>query len=334
MADAFAKPTDEPTYVVGVYGSGATCKAILDAGLAQRAWLAQSKGWSGYSAFLNSGRWALSQAMPTKIAGIECDPDTAGEGHDVGDFALPTMPMAAFPFGRVQMHVNARNGLRLRSGPGVEFDFAKLVPVGTIVYPIKTVGSWTMVGLQGDGIADGFVIGAYLSDTSPLLSLEAAASASSIAASPKAIRATDDAFHVPQLIRNGSYADGLKAARETAAASLPGYPTNGCAAHLSALLRHSGIDVAMTWGAGKLAHVLAERGWSEIAVGSRRLGDVGVCYDNDPTPPGSDHVYLVVGTSGPDEMLVADNQRKTDAPHTRYASGRGKTPTEYFLRAI
>ena len=155
-----------------------------------------------------------------------------------------------------------------------------------------------------------------------------------MAAPPTAIRTTADAIHVPELIRNGSSADGLKAARATAAASLPGYPTNGCAAHLSALLRHSGIDVAMTWGAGKLAHVLADRGSSEITVGGQRPGDVGVCYDNDPTPPGADHVYLVVGPSGPDEMLVADNQRKTDAPHTRYASGHGKTPTEYFLRAI
>jgi hypothetical protein len=328
VADQVAKPTGEPTYVIGVYGSGATCKAVLDAGLAQRAWLAQSKGWSGYSAFLNSGRWALSQAMPTTIAGIECDPDAAGEGHDIGDFALPPTPVVAFPTDRVPMHVNARSGLRLRSGPGVEFDSAKLLPAGAIVYPIKTVGSWTMIDLQGDGVADGFVSGAYLSDTPPLSTLEAAAEA------PPAAFHTEDAIHVPELIRNGSSAEGLKAAREAAAASLPGYPTNGCAVHLSALLRRSGIDVAMTWGAGKLAHILADRGWSEIAVGSQRPGDVGVCYDNDPTPSGADHIYLVVGASGPDEMLIADNQRRTDAPHTRYASGRGKTPTEYFLRAV
>ena len=150
VADAFAKPTGEPTYVVGVYGSGATCKAVLDAELAQRAWLAQSKGWLGYSAFLKSGRWTLSQAMPTTIAGIECDPDTAGEGHDIGDFALPIRLVAELAPNRVQMHVNARSGLRLRSGPGVEFETpAKLLPLSTIVYPIKTVGSWTMVSLSG-----------------------------------------------------------------------------------------------------------------------------------------------------------------------------------------
>jgi hypothetical protein len=91
----------------------------------------------------------------------------------------------------------------------------------------------------------------------------------------------------------------------------------------------------MIFGAGKLAQVIADRGWTRIAVGSQQSGDVGICFDNDPTPAGADHVYLVVGASGPDEMMIADNQRRTDAPHTRFASGRGgKTPTEYFLRAM
>lgn len=30
-------------------------------------------------------------------------------------------------------------------------------------------------------------------------------------------------------------------------------------------------------------------------------------------------------------MMIADNQAQT--AHTRHASGHGKTPTEYFLRA-
>jgi hypothetical protein len=89
----------------------------------------------------------------------------------------------------------------------------------------------------------------------------------------------------------------------------------------------------MIFGAGKLAHVLEDRGWSRITPGQQIAGDVGVCFDADPTPPGADHVYLVTSTSGPDQMMVADNQRDTDAPHVRFASGHGKTDTEYFLRA-
>jgi hypothetical protein len=44
-------------------------------------------------------------------------------------------------------------------------------------------------------------------------------------------------------------------------------------------------------------------------------------------------IHLVVDTVGSNEMMIADNQRDTDAPHSRFASRKGKTPTEYFLRA-
>src|SRR3712207_1344615 len=143
-----------------------------------------------------------------------------------------------------------------------------------------------------------------------------------------------DASRVADLIREGSTREGLQAARREAARVLANYPRNGCAVHLSALLRQSGIDVPMTRGAGKLARRIAERGWQRVVVGQQQPGDVGVTYDNDPTPRGADHIYLVIEARGPDEMLIADNQRRSDAPHTRFASGRGKTPTEYFLRAV
>ncbi|WP_449433777.1 glycoside hydrolase domain-containing protein [Pseudomonas putida] len=328
VVDAFARHTGEPDYVIGVYGSGATCTALLDAGLARRAWLAQATGWAGYAKFLASERWTLSQAMPTTIAGVSCDPNTAGDGKEVGDFWLTLAPPAvlapATPVG-ASLRVNARSGLRLRAGPGVEFDSSVTLPFNTRVHPLKTIGGWTAVDLQGDGVADGFVSSAFLQDVAaPVVPTGAGTPSPAI----------DDAVHVPELIRQGTTAAGLKAARGTAAASLPGYPSNGCAAHLSALLQQAGIDVAMTWGAGKLAHVLADRGWSKVAVGGQKAGDVGVCFDNDPTPAGADHIYLVVDTFGPDEMMIADNQRTKDAPHTRFASGNGKTPTEYFLRAV
>jgi hypothetical protein len=331
VADAFAEATGESGYVVGVYGSGAVCAALLDAALVRKTWLSQSRGWSGHARFLASGRWDLQQALPQSVAGIECDPNTANDGHDIGDFVLgqpvvaptatrtvPGTTMASTV--SVPLRVNARSGLRLRTGPGTDFDFERILPLGTLVHPIKKVDAWMQVDLQGDGVADGFVSSAYL--------VEAAAPGAAAYA-----RRSADAVHVPELIRQGSTAAGLKAARTTAKAALAGYPTNGCAVHLSALLQQAGIDVAMIFGAGKLGQVLADRGWARIGVGSQQPGDVGVCYDNDPTPAGADHIYLVVGTHGADEMTVADNQRSTDAPHARYASGRGKTPTEYFLRA-
>lgn len=53
-------------YKVGVYGSGATCAAVQEAGLAQFYWLANAKGWSGYGAFEASGRWHLKQQHTKK----------------------------------------------------------------------------------------------------------------------------------------------------------------------------------------------------------------------------------------------------------------------------
>lgn len=162
-----------------------------------------------------------------------------------------------------------------------------------------------------------------------------AAAAPAASAAPVAAPATTgshDAAHVPALIVQGSTAQGMAAARQTASAALAGYPTNGCAAHLSALLQQAGIDVSMTLGAGMLAHRIEQRGWTRIAVHSQRAGDIGVCFDNT-NPPGADHIYLVVARIDDDLMDIADNQNPADAPHRRYATGKGKTPTQYFLRA-
>ncbi|WP_146205339.1 MULTISPECIES: hypothetical protein [unclassified Azospirillum] len=138
---------------------------------------------------------------------------------------------------------------------------------------------------------------------------------------------------IPTLIKHGNSPTELAKAQAEARKHLPGFPTNGCAANLSALLQGAGIAVPMTLGAGHLATIIKERGWERIAVGQQQAGDIGVTYDLDPTPPGADHIYLVVGVSkiGADEMRIADNQAKT--VHTRHASGQEKTPTEYFLRA-
>jgi hypothetical protein len=46
---------------------------------------------------------------------------------------------------------------------------------------------------------------------------------------------------------------------------------------------------------------------------------------------GFDHIYLVLKKLNDDEMVIADNQ--STQPHFRFASGQGKTPTKFFLRA-
>lgn len=158
VAAAFAAATAEPAYAIGVYGSGATCAAVLDAGLAQMAWLAQSRGWAGYSAFLKSGRWNLCQGLSATVGGVPCDPNQANpDGREIGDFALATPTAQA-----TAMQVIARSGLRLRTGPGVDFPTQKLIPYGAMVHVLKAEGAWSLVDLEGDGAADGFVSTSFL----------------------------------------------------------------------------------------------------------------------------------------------------------------------------
>ncbi len=210
--------------------------------------------------------------------------------------------------------VNARSGLRLRGTPNStnESNVIKTLPFGALVHSLNASDGWTLVDLEGDGAADGFVSTAYLQDAT----------------------GGADSDHIARLIALGSSAEGLAQARKTAAGWLGDYPHNGCAAHLSALLQAAGIGVPKTLGAGDLAHTLQARGWRRIPRGGQQAGDVGVTYDLDPSRPGADHIYLVVEALGEDRMMIADNQRTEDRPHERYASGAGgKTPTEYFLRA-
>jgi hypothetical protein len=146
-----------PSYQVGIYGSGACCDVVLTAGLARFSWLAQSKGWGGYKTFLQSNRWSLLQSMPSNVGEIKCDPDQAN--GEFGDFflseATATLPGAP-------LTVIARPGLRLRAGPGTDFDILQLVPFGTKVHAMKTSGDWTMVALADTSGADGFMNSHFL----------------------------------------------------------------------------------------------------------------------------------------------------------------------------
>lgn len=145
---------------------------------------------------------------------------------------------------------------------------------------------------------------------------------------------------IAKLVQLANSSDGLAKAQQIAAQALADagekpFPTNGCAATLSALLQLAGINVPMTLGAGKLVSRLGgpygSRKWVPVRLGEQQAGDVGVTYDLK-APSGADHLYLVIERVDEDEMVIADNQ--APAVHSRWASGRGgTTPTEYFLRA-
>jgi len=138
------------------------------------------------------------------------------------------------------------------------------------------------------------------------------------------------------LVNYASDATRLQAIQHTAAAKLLAYdeeiyPADGCAITLSLLLQAVGIDVPDTYMAFDLAKELEQnRGWTRLTVGAQKAGDVGTtCLQ--ASVHGSDHIYFVLKAVNQDEMVIADNQMAV--PHFRFASGQGKTPTQYFLRA-
>jgi len=53
--------------------------------------------------------------------------------------------------------VIARDGLKLRGGPSIDFGVVRTIPAGTIVNVLSRENMWALVDLEGDGKADGFM---------------------------------------------------------------------------------------------------------------------------------------------------------------------------------
>lgn len=169
VAEVFKQRADGggPAYRVGLYGSGRTLRIAKADGLSEYFWLSQSTGHAEHRKFRDSGDWHLLQLAATIIAGISCDPDEINPAHgDVGAFsvtastlgaAAPSLASTSSALGHERFITLARSGLRLRSGPGMDFDVAGLLPLGTEVSVVSRSGAWSMVDVSGDGAVDGFV---------------------------------------------------------------------------------------------------------------------------------------------------------------------------------
>jgi Domain of unknown function (DUF1906)/Bacterial SH3 domain len=162
VAAAFGPDPSLPTYRIGVYGSGATCDAVMGARLASHAWLAQSTGWRGYKPYLQAKKWSLLQGPVSTVAGLDCDPDQAN--GDFGDFQLGP-PVAQIGTTSQSAQVIARSGVRLRAGPGTNFDISQTIPFGTRLHVVKTTGDWSLIDLVGDSAVDGFVNSHFIAPT-------------------------------------------------------------------------------------------------------------------------------------------------------------------------
>ncbi|HKX90826.1 MAG TPA: M15 family metallopeptidase [Sphingomicrobium sp.] len=95
-------------------------------------------------------------------------------GSDALGLAAPEIPVPPAPVAMgaaaeavsPEPHVViARDGLKLRAGPGLSFGTVRSYPRGTIVHVLAREGEWALVDLQGDGGADGFMFHAFLRPT-------------------------------------------------------------------------------------------------------------------------------------------------------------------------
>jgi hypothetical protein len=193
-------------------------------------------------------------------------------------------------------------------------------------------------------IACWHVLGTYLSLLDPtrapdpgcgLATGAAVADARAAVMRPRGVGPSNDAGQIATLLSIAADSSQLQDAQAKAAMLLYAYdgeqyPSDGCAITLSVLLQEAGIDIADTYQAIVLGEVLKRRGWTQIPLGSQAAGDVGSTC-GQTAHHGTDHIYLVLRPVNQDEMVVADNQAPD--PHFRYASGKGKSPTRFFLRA-
>lgn len=62
----------------------------------------------------------------------------------------------------IQARVTARDGLKVRAGPGTKFDVLSVLPAGQHLWLLQSKGDWTQIDLAGDGLADGYCHSAFL----------------------------------------------------------------------------------------------------------------------------------------------------------------------------
>jgi hypothetical protein len=60
---------------VGLYGSGAVCEAVKNAGYCSKTWLTNSHGFNGYEGWIHNAD--IVQFLPTNVNGLDIDHDSS-----------------------------------------------------------------------------------------------------------------------------------------------------------------------------------------------------------------------------------------------------------------
>lgn len=155
-----------PEYRVGVYGSGLVSSTLTERGLIELTWLAMSRGFRGTKQALDAGEFHLNQLAPAStLCGLGVDFNDANPNRpDFGAFTIDVDAVIPVPLVTTgdQQRVTARTGLRLREGPGTQFEIIGSLNFGQIVSVLSTTDGFARVDVEGDGRVDGFASAAFL----------------------------------------------------------------------------------------------------------------------------------------------------------------------------
>lgn len=83
----------QPSYRVGVYGSGLCCATLVERASASLSWLSQSTGFTGSKQYADAQRYNLIQTLPARILGedgvvLSVDPDATHPEREAGLFTV------------------------------------------------------------------------------------------------------------------------------------------------------------------------------------------------------------------------------------------------------
>lgn len=107
------------------------------------------------------------------VKAIKSEDTDEDSGLDLESVAVDN-PLSRAEFGKnrsfpgLEMYTTiARDGLNIRSGPGVEFPIVQSISFNTPVYLLKREGRWGLIDTRGDHAADGFAHLSFLREGAP-----------------------------------------------------------------------------------------------------------------------------------------------------------------------